>query len=449
DSTIPVKLPFLGFISASLYALTNSGHYASQPVKDLMAGVKTSVYTGYRSQALDYWDPNFGQWLTNDIAQDSWSQQSIKGPHNEYMIAISVDDTDNLQGFGAGPDFPTVGNGLVEAGYVQPHLGWIILVTSPTQTSNSARGVTYSDTTVYSKQKLSSWLSSRYNGSIAALNAAWGSNYTTFGSAGGWGTGTGLLDEDGTCPARGSSKCWVPTDPYNLTGATSQMQSDLSAFLVVHAQNYFATIKGILTAAAPGVLYAGPTSLGTWGTPPRREILEAASQYVDLLEVATVPPLCTNCTDLQQRVDFVTTYGGDKPWTSWEGFPANQDSFMSPYATSTDEFTTQAARGAAYQQRVQQLLNAADSSTGTHHLVGLQWWDLYDMRGEDTNWGMLTPRDDPYDGASATETTGADSWGYPTGCLSGYGCEQGNYGDFITPVTQANITALRTVAEGK
>jgi hypothetical protein len=447
DSAIPEKMPFLGFSPVTAYSMSNSGGYASQPVKDLMAGVKTSVFSGYRSQAADYWDPNFALYAKNFLANDYWLPKLTQGTYKDYMIAFSVDDTDYLQGFGAGPDFPTVAYGVSSPGYDQVHLGWVILVTAPTQTSNG--GITYQDTVVYSKQKLSTWLSSRYGGSIAQLNAAWGSKYTTFGSAGGWGKGSGLLDEDGTCPARGSSPCWVPTDAYKLTGATAKMQSDLSAFLLLHAQNYFSTVKGVVNSMMPGVLYSGPTSLGTWGTPPRREVLQAASQYVDLLAVATLPPMCSNCADTQQRVDFVTTYGGDKPWISWEGFPANADSFMSPYAKSTDEFTTQAARGAAYQQRVTDMIAAADSMTGTHHAVGLQWWDMYDMRGEQTNWGLLDLRDNPYDGVSATKATGADSWGYPTGCVVIAGCEQGNYGNFITPVTNANFGALRSIAAGR
>lgn len=449
DASIPVKLPFVGYTAASLYSLSNGGNYANGPVKDLMAGVKTSVYGGYRSQAVDYWDPNFAQWLSNDLSNDYWTVRSMTASYHDYQIAMVVDDTDNLQGFGAGPDFPTVAYGVVSPGYDQPHLGWVILVTASTQSSNSTWGATYTNTTVYSKQKLSSWLSSKYNGNIAALNAAWGSSYTTFGSAGGWGTGSGVLDEDGTCPSRAGSPCWVPTDAFTLNGATTAMQNDLNAFLLFHAQNYFSTVKSALSQKLPGVLYGGPTTLGTWGTPARREILQAASQYVDVLGVATIPPLCSNCTDLQQRIDFIGTYFGDKPWASWEGFPANADSYMSPYATPQDEFSTQAQRGQAYQQRVQQLVSAADSSTGTYHLVGFKWWDLYDMRGESTNWGLLTPRDDPYDGVSATKTPGADPWGYPTGCVNGYGCEQGNYGDFIDAVQSANISAIRTIASGK
>jgi hypothetical protein len=46
---------------------------------------------------------------------------------------------------------------------------------------------------------------------------------------------------------------------------------------------------------------------------------------------------------------------------------------------------------------------------------------------------LLTPRDNPYDGKSATITgNGKDQWGYPTGS------EAANFGDFLTNVTSAN-----------
>ncbi|HWB96040.1 MAG TPA: Ig domain-containing protein, partial [Bryobacteraceae bacterium] len=133
DSTIPVKLPFVAFAAPSLYSMTNSGHYADGPVKDLIAGVKANVYRGYRSQSVDCWDPRFEQWFEKSIADDHWIQQSLTGPHKEYLIGFVVDDTDNLQGFGAGPDFPTVSNGVVAPGYDQVNLGWIVLVTAPEQ----------------------------------------------------------------------------------------------------------------------------------------------------------------------------------------------------------------------------------------------------------------------------------------------------------------------------
>jgi hypothetical protein len=409
------------------------------------------VFQGYRSHFADIWDANFSQWFQGDLANDFWVHQAYAGPHNDYLIGMTVDDTDFLQGFGAGPDFPTTNNGLISPGYDQPHLGWMILVTAPTQTSNPRFGVSYKDTMVYSKRELSNWLSAQYNGSISRLNSAWGSNYTTFGSSGGFGVGTGILDEDGTCPSKSRARqCWVSSDAKTLAGASAAMKKDLDDFLLHHAQRYFSVIRSALQAAAPGVLYLGPTVLGTFGTPPRQQILQAASPYVDVLTLGTIPPDCANCTDTQQRIDFVAQYGGDKPWTNWEGYQAKVDSYMSPNANQDqmDQFQTQAARAHFCQQTmVPQMLHAQDSSTGIYHLVGFRWWEFYDNRGETANWGLATRRDDPYDGVSASTSQGYDSWGYPTGCLPNFGCEKANYGGFLDSVTNANLNALRALSQ--
>jgi hypothetical protein len=327
----------------------------------------------------------------------------------------------------------------------------VVLVTAPTQSSNSNYGATYTDTTVYSKVQLSNWLANKYGNSIASLNTAWGSHYTSFGSSGGWGVGTGILDEDGTCPSKTSGQtCWVSSDYLHLAGSTPAMQADLDAFLLNFASSYFSTVKTTLNNAAPGVLYLG-TLMGGWGTPPRRQILQAASQYVDVLQIVQIPPNCSNCTDVQQRIDFVDQYGGDKPWLQWDGYVANTDSYMSPWPTQWGgaQYPTQLARGQVYQQRMTGYLNSAGTTSGTHHTVGFQWWDYYDMRGEYLNWGLVTPRDDPYDGVSATTTAGADSWGYPTGCIVGLGCEQGSYGNFLGSVLAGNLSTLRIIASGQ
>jgi hypothetical protein len=79
------------------------------------------------------------------------------------------------------------------------------------------------------------------------------------------------------------------------------------------------------------------------------------------------------------------------------------------------------------------LANSSDTATGTYHVVGFDWWSMYDMNSQDSNWGLLTPHDNPYDGKSATISgNGSDQWGYPTGG------EAGNYGDFIDDVSAAN-----------
>jgi len=449
DNTIPVKLPFVVKLSPDIYSLTNTNGYANAPVKDILAGIKTTVYNGYRSHLPDFLDPNYQQWLQNDLINDYWPHQAFTGPHNDYLVGFDVEESDDMEGFGIGTDFPTVDVSITGAQSTvspAPHVGWLVLVTAETQTSNSNYGITYTNMTVYAKQALSNWLATRYSSNIATLNAAWGSNYSTFGSTGGWGTGTGLLDEDGTCPAK-TTTCWVPTDAYQLSGATSQMKQDLDDFLLYYADKYYSMIKATLQAQAPGFLYLGTASIGSWGGPPRRQILQAASKYLDVFTLGGIPPfLCANCTDAQQRIDFVAQWGGDKPWLNWTGFQARADSYMSPYAQSTDYLRTQADRGQLYQQMLQQFLNASDSLTGTYHIVGLQWWGWDDQRSESANWGLVTPRDDPYDGTSATMTLGADSWGYPTGCLSGFGCEQANYSSFLGPVREANLSTFRYIS---
>ena len=57
------------------------------------------------------------------------------------------------------------------------------------------------------------------------LNAAWGSNYSTFESAGGWRIGSGLMDENGRNTA------WLGLTDGTLRGATAGVTADLDAFL--------------------------------------------------------------------------------------------------------------------------------------------------------------------------------------------------------------------------
>jgi hypothetical protein len=213
------------------------------------------------------------------------------------------------------------------------------------------------------------------------------------------------------------------------------MQADLNAFLLYYAQQYFSTIKSTLQTAAPGVLYLGPTTLGTWGAPARRQILQAAAQSLDVIVLPSIPTECISCTDDQQRVDFVAQYGGNKPWMTWEGFFGQPNSYMSAYTapdTSDPQNSTQDLRGQLFTSMVKGMIQSADAATGTHHFVGYKWWELYDNRGEQANWGLLTRRDNPYDGAADVIAHGVDQWGHATGG------EQVNYGNFLGAVTNAN-----------
>ncbi|MGH9542989.1 MAG: Ig domain-containing protein [Terriglobales bacterium] len=419
----PVPVPFIGLIAASHYTQTNEGGYASGPVKDLMAGLNPKVYSAYSNVAPDIWDPNYVLWIENFLQKDPSARQWLQGPNNSYLIGLQVDETDTTFGFGAGGDFPTMDNGQPVGGKAQPNLGWVALVTSPTQTSNSKTGVTYTDTTVYTKQALMQFLEQRY-GTIQALDSAWGANYTTFGSAGGWGSGTGLLDEDGT-------HAWVPKDFINLHDGNAAIDKDLNDFLLQHATKYFSEIKAVLAQYAPGVLYMGPTVLGSWGAPPRAQVLQGAGPNIDVVVMGTVP---AGAPDDQQRVDFIAQNLGDKPWLEWEGFVANPDSYFFSYPSGDATYapsTTQAARGQEYQGMVSLLLHT-HTSAGSYPIVGFKWWQYVDNPDENLNWGLVTRRDNEYDGHAASTAGGHDAWGYATGG------EAHNYGDFLSGVEKAN-----------
>jgi hypothetical protein len=178
DRSNPAKLPLVAFFRPSFYSMRNLNHWAPAAVKDMLAGA-SQYYTGYRPYdgIADYYDANWEKFLVNELADDG--AEIRKSRYKQYVLGVSLDDSDDLFGFGAGPDFAT----QPDAGDNQPHLGWLVLTMSPWQTVNSHDEQIYADTTVYSKKALHDQLVAKY-GTISELNAAWGSNYTTFESAG-------------------------------------------------------------------------------------------------------------------------------------------------------------------------------------------------------------------------------------------------------------------------
>lgn len=176
DQTNPVKVPFVGLLRPAYYGMLNQSNWAPQPIKNMLFGL-SPYYTGYipSNGVADYYDNNLTTFYTNELANDSYALSVKPSAYKQYMIGMSIDDGDEMYGFGKGPDFT--------GGYNNSHLGWMVLTLSPVQTANSGKGFVYSDTTVYSKQALQSQLEAKY-GTISALNTAWGSDYTTFGSSG-------------------------------------------------------------------------------------------------------------------------------------------------------------------------------------------------------------------------------------------------------------------------
>jgi hypothetical protein len=411
----------------SRYALTNEGKYAPDAMKSLLDSVDLTVYTGWvgSGSTPDVFDANFDAYVNGrnaaTLADPFWSQWFT----SPWVIGITFDDSDELFGIGPGLEQPGTD------GVVHPHIGWLALAAQPSRTSSSRYGWSYANPTVFSKQQLINDLQTKY-GTVAALNAAWGSNYTSFGTAGGWPKhlthGTGLMDEDGSSP-------WLGTTDATLAGATAGVTTDLDAFLLKYWQRYFQVTRDRLKQYAPNVMLISP-ALNSHGGLTRKAIIQAAAQYCDLLALGAIT---------QSQLDATAAATGDKPFIfSQFIWSANPDSSMWRYPNVYGQLTqTQAERANLYVNQSNWVAQARITSTQTKPFIGLTFWDLTDSWSEKANWGLVTFLDNVYDGQESVIAAGADSWGYQTGG------EERNYGVFITPVANANFNMLRVIATGQ
>jgi hypothetical protein len=265
--------------------------------------------------------------------------------------------------------------------------------------------------------------------------------------ANGWMYGTGLMDEDGRNTA------WVGTNPVCLSPAAAcngksnpiananpHLAADLDEWLGQFAAQYFRTCRHAMSVYDPHMLYLGTDTVGTWGTPARKEILQAAAQYVDGLAVQWMPDQPDLATGAAVH-SFLTRYFGDKPLFNLLTMHATADSALYRYTNTSGvlgQFVadrTQGARGQRWHNYVNAMLTTPGYN-GTYQWVGAIWWGLYDFWNEKTNWGLVSLSDNAYDGKEAA--TGTHACSPP---LDAYNCgkEDRNYGDTITQVKQANM----------
>lgn len=130
----------------------------------------------------------------------------------------------------------------------------------------------------------------------------------------------------------------------------------------------------------------------------------------------------------------------------WYGCSANADSYWHTCSAANDaDFSSQLVRGIHHASDQSALLNA--TSGAVYPTLGIVLWSLVDSgnpppagcSGETTNWGLLSNKDNAYNGTCAVIVASTDAWAYPCGG------ETANYGDFLETVTQTNATSMRQV----
>ncbi|MGN6594056.1 MAG: hypothetical protein ACTHJX_14255 [Terriglobales bacterium] len=400
----PEQMPFMAMIRPAKFSLTNRWSLAPGPVKDIVAATDPKVYRDWRGSATpDVFDPHFAVYARNEAAALA---QHIG--HSRWLVGVATDDADDLYGFGPGPGLP--------AARLHPHLGWLVLISNPVQASNPAQGAHYTDSRLHSKYALQDALRQRY-GSIERLNQAWGARYTSFGSDGGWPHGRGLLDESGRGP-------WLGTGGTRMLGASVTVRADLDAFLYQYASTYFQAVSAALRGSFPAYLVFGPATLNGWNGLTRAPILRAASGAVDVVQA---------CAASDEVLRLTAASTGNVPLVTWTGLAANADSglYAYPHAGPGEPmYDSQAQRGAAYAAAIAG--EFARPAAGRHLVVGSKFWAFADSWPEKMNWGLVSLRDNAYDGREAVRRLGRDAWGFPTGG------EARDFGDSLTPIAGAN-----------
>jgi hypothetical protein len=205
------------------------------------------------------------------------------------------------------------------------------------------------------------------------------------------------------------------------------------------AAQYFSSVRTAFKAANPNLLLFSPETTGSWDGPPSKAILQAASQYSDVLFTGAFTNQLTASIG-QQKYRYYTQYFAG-PMFNLSYLTACQDSATAGVenATCQNVFhqTSQAARGQQWETMIQDMLTQP-SFNNTYQWVGISWWQLHDNDGPDNpmnNWGLKTATDNAYDGHETART--------PVPCsppLEKYVCggEKGDYGDLITLVKRAN-----------
>ena len=189
------------------------------------------------------------------------------------------------------------------------------------------------------------------------------------------------------------------SDPYDLTTATAGVKVDLDSFLYQFAFHYAHIVDSSIRSVDTKHLIFSPSPLNGDGTKSRDQILKGLSDGgIDVFCYGSDPvaagPDVASMANNNLSYDLI-----GKPSFIWYLTTANDDSQWAGDASSQD-FPTQTARGNYYRDVcLPNLVKNAQGSNGDFYMLGLEWWALYDDRGEGgQNYGLMTQNDNPYDG---------------------------------------------------
>lgn len=201
-------------------AATNVFSFLASPIKDNIAGSDAHFTSFLGGSLYDDFDPGLHSEWTQELAANKPGANSLRA-NSPTVLCLFTDDSDFFWGAGAGPDFPS--------GHTNTNIGFTTIISSPVQTGNvsttfQSKAFLYSDTKNYTKTQanntvgcsisnpcsLRDYLHDKY-GTIAALNTAWGSSYTTFDSTGTQQTAEQPAGCTNSCTGNGATTVFTAT----------------------------------------------------------------------------------------------------------------------------------------------------------------------------------------------------------------------------------------------
>ncbi len=378
------------------------GYRYDSPMKNISEGLGHGAF-------VDVFDPKFAQTYGKDLNIGWGTTKQMK--NDPWLIGYTVEEGDYCFG-------------LLRPGF---SLGWCAIAGMPEIKSSQGGKITYSDTKNYTKHEIAAFLKKKY-GTIEKLNAAWGSKYTTFDSAGGYGKGTGVLDEDGKMGIPWLGKPIDGDHKKSWAGVSENCKKDILAFQTIMVEKFYKDLCSGLKANSPDHIL-----LGLCGNTEYAEDYWAEARWVDMT-YNQPPDVILNMKDIGKNVI--------KPYCITAFMGADEDSPFADiykggkgYRYVGTSFKDQPARGQAYYDS---FVNgfARVAASGTRGCVGSIWWSWADMGGEKRNWGVVSLLDNMYDGKEATKL-GAD------GKAGTWDDENGDFGDCVTRIKQATAEVTR------
>lgn len=341
----PAMLPVLNnetgtVVSPSIYAVVNLGGWGAQPIHDITNGLTHAFAAVFNNpiSALDYADPGYFPFELKMFGVGGGATASSAGRaayKSMFSIAAMSDDTDNVRLTSGGGLFRGVGNSQSGNGGGQfEHIGLMMAMTDPHMTisnasSDSGSGVKlpyiYQTDTVFGKTLSASapatcsltapcsWPDYERNKytTIGALNSAYGSNYTTFGSSETKTTGELVGTGDGTTTTFSHTLANV-----NATPGTFHFYLKCSTCTQVMVSGDCPSWPGINHASCPVVSGGGtflppPSFLGgvrvwqNWVFADSSGCIEVANG-AGVLGASFTPP--GSCTGTQQTTSGAVTF---------------------------------------------------------------------------------------------------------------------------------------------